>query len=259
MDQPCSGWAPNHALCAAWSGFSVATQAYADRVATRVVWAATGRQFGLCTVTVRPCWSPQLPAYQTYPVGSYGEGYWSLMGTVGGGVQVFPGALCACAGSCLCEPPQIALPGPVASVTEVAINGVVLGAGAYRVDNGTYLVRQDGQAWPQTQDLSAIDGAANTWHVSYQQGQAVPDELQDAAGLYACEVGRALTGGSCQLPNRVRQVTRAGVTIDYVNTDDYLVNGRTGYDQVDMILHSFNPYGLTQRPRVVSPDMPRFR
>lgn len=259
MDEPCSGWAPNHNLCAAWSGFSADTQAYADEVATRIIWAASGRQFGLCTVTVRPCWLQQLPLYQTYPVGTYGEGYWTLFGTPGGGVQVFPGSQCACSGACACQPPQIALPGPVASVTSVVINGVVLGAGAYRLDNGTYLVRQDGLNWPMVQDLSAVDGSANTWHVTYQQGVAVPNSLQNAAGLYACELGRALTGGTCQLPNRVREITRAGVSIQYVNADDYLDKGRTGYDQVDMILRSYNPYGLTQRPRVVSPDMPSFR
>lgn len=259
MDQPCTGWAPNHALCSSWASFSADVQAYADRVATRVIWAASGRQFGLCTVTVRPCWQRQLPVYQTFPVGTYGEGYWSLVGLPGNSVQVFPGTMCACSPGCACSPPQMALPGPVASVSEVAINGVVLGAGAYRVDHGTYLVRQDGQAWPMTQDLSAVDGSANTWHVTYQQGVAVPAELQDAAGLYACEIGRARAGGTCQLPNRVQQITRAGVTIDYVNTDDYLANGRTGYDQVDMILHSYNPYGLTQRPRVLSPDLPQYR
>lgn len=258
MDQPCSGWAPNHALCGAWSGFTLPVQTYADRVATRVIWAASGRQFGLCTVTVRPCWVNQVPVYQTYPVGTYGEGYWSLIG-LPGSVQVFPGAQCACSGGCLCRPPQIALPGPVAAVTQVTIDGVVLGAGAYRVDNETYLVRQDGGVWPQAQNLSAVDGSAGTWHVTYQQGQAVPDDLQDAAGLYACQLGMALTGGSCQLPNRVQQITRAGVTIDYVDTGDYLKEGRTGYDQVDTILHSYNPYGLTQRPRVVSPDLPTYR
>jgi hypothetical protein len=259
MDEPCTGWVPNHALCGAWSGFSSDVQAYADRIATRVIWAASGRQYGLCTTTVRPCWMNQLPLYQTFPVGTYGEGYWSLVGTPGGGVQVFPGAQCSCAAACACLPPQVALPGPVASVTEVVIDGVTLDPAAYRVDNSTYLVRQDGQSWPQAQNLSAVDGSAGTWHVTYQLGQAVPPSLQDAAGLYACEVGRALTGGTCQLPNRVRQITRAGTTIDFVNTDDYLKDGRTGYDQVDMILHSYNPWGLVQRPRVLSPDLPQYR
>ena len=258
MDAPCAGWAPNHALCDAWSGFPAPTQAYADRVATRVIWTGSGRQFGLCDVTVRPCWTPQEPLYQTFPVGYYGEGYWSLQG-VPGGVVVFAANQCACHSACQCQPPQIALPGPVASITAVVINGVPLGAGNYRVDNSSYLVRMDGLMWPASQNLAAVDGSADTWHVQYQQGQAVPAELNDAAGLFACQIGMALTGGTCQLPNRVQSITRSGVSIDYVDTADYLKEGRTGYDQVDMILHSYNPYGLTQRPRVLSPDMPQYR
>lgn len=258
-DEPCAGWSPNHALCSGWSGYDPAIQNYADRVASRVIWSATGRQFGLCTVTVRPCWAPVEPLYQAFPVGAYGEGFWSLQGTLGGGVVVTALGGCSCASVCGCRPPQIALPGPVDSVTQVVIDGVVLDPSAYRVDSGSYLVRQDGNAWPLGQNLAAVLGTSGTWAVTYQQGVAVPASLLDAAGLYACEVAKARTGGSCQLPNRVRSVTRAGVEINYVNEDDYLAKGRTGYDAVDSIIYSYNPYGLTQRPRVASPDLPQYR
>jgi hypothetical protein len=257
-DEPCAGWSPNHDLCPDWGGFTPTTQAYADRVATRVIWAATGRQFGLCTTTVRPCWMPQEPLYQTFPVGYYGEGYWALNG-VPGGVVVFAVGGCACATACGCTPPQIALPGPIDSITSVVIDGVVLDPSKYRVDLGSYLVRTDGLAWPTTQNLGAAPGLPNTWQVTYQLGIAVPASLQDAAGLYACEIGRGITGGSCQLPNRVRSITRQGVEINYVNEDDYLTKGRTGYDAVDSIISSYNPHGLTQRPRVKSPDLPQYR
>src|SRR6188472_1462866 len=110
-DEPCAGWVPNHALCPAWATYDPAVQAYADRVASRVIWAATGRQFGLCTVTVRPCWVPQEPLYQAFPVGYYGEGFWSLQGVSGGGVVVLANGGCACGSGCMCQPPQIALPG----------------------------------------------------------------------------------------------------------------------------------------------------
>lgn len=258
-DEPCSGWVPNHALCSAWDSFTPEVQAYADRVASRVIWAATGRQFGLCDVTVRPCWVPSEPLYQAFPVGYYGEGFWSLQGTQGGGVTLLASGGCACSSGCACEPPQMPLPGPVASVSQVVIDGIVLAPSAYRVDLESYLVRQDGLAWPGPQNLGAVLGEENTWAVTYQQGVTVPLTLLDAAGLYACEVGKARTGGSCQLPNRVRSVTRAGVEINYVNEDDFLKQNRTGYDAVDSILYSYNPYGLTQRPRVLSPDLPRYR
>jgi len=258
MDAPCAGWSPNTALCSKWSTYSADVQAYALRVATRVIWAATGRQFGLCAVTVRPCWSPQAPLYQAYPVGYYGEGYWTLLGTSGGGVQLIGASGCSCSSACQCSPPSIALPPVVDSITSVVIDGVVLDPSKYRLSAG-YLIRMDGLSWPTQQDLAAASGAANTWSVTYQQGQAVPTDLQDAAGLYACQVGAAATGGSCQLPNRVQSVTRQGVDIQYVNADDYLEKNRTGFDAVDSIIVTYNPHGLQQRPRVLSPDLPIFR
>lgn len=257
-DAPCAGWTLNTALCSKWSGFSAEVKAYAERVATRVIWAATGRQFGLCAVTVRPCWSPQAPLYQAYPVGYYGEGYWTLLGTAGGGVQLIGASGCACSSACQCSPPQIALPPVAASVTSVVIDGVVQDPSTYQLQAG-YLVRMGGLSWPTQQDLSQPAGQPNTWSVTYQQGQAVPDDLKDAAGLYACQVGAAITGGSCQLPNRVQSVTRQGVTIEYINPDDYLDKGRTGYDLVDSIINTYNPHGQTQRSRVLSPDLPIYR
>jgi hypothetical protein len=258
MDQPCAGWTPNTALCSKWGTFSAPIQQYALRVATRVIWAATGRQFGLCAETVRPCWSPQAPLYQAYPVGYYGEGYWTLLGTSGGGVQLIGASGCACSSACQCSPPSIALPPVVDSITSVVIDGVVLDPSKYRLAAG-YLIRMDGLSWPTQQDLAAAAGAVNTWSVTYQRGQAVPDDLQDAAGMYACQVGAAASGGSCQLPNRVQSVTRQGVDITYVNETDYLDHNRTGYDAVDSIIATYNPHGLQQRPRVLSPDMPIYR
>lgn len=257
MDEPCTGWVPNTALCSSWAKLSDPQKAYALRVATRVIWSATGRQFGLCQTVVRPCWVPQAPLYQAFPVNDYGEGYWSLQG-VSGGVQVVQGAgTCACSTACMCAPPQVALPGPVNSVQNVIIDGASFAA--YRVDLESYLVRTDGSAWPVPQNLAAASGAAGTWSVSYLRGTPVPDTLQDAAGLYACQVGKAIGGGQCQLPNRVQSVTRQGVEIQYINDTDYLDNGRTGYDLVDSILVTYNPHGLTQRPRFLSPDLPTFR
>lgn len=257
MDEPCTGWVPNTALCSTWSKLSDPQKAYALRTAIRVIWAATGRQFGLCPVTVRPCWVPQAPLYQAFPVNDYGEGYWSLQG-VSGGVQVVQGAgVCACSTACMCAPPQVALPGPVSAVQNVIIDGAPFAA--YRVDLESYLVRTDGQAWPAPQNLAAAAGTTNTWSVSYLRGVAVPDTLQDAAGLYACQVGKAIVGGGCQLPNRVQSVTRQGVEIQFINDTDFLDKGRTGYDLVDSMISTYNPHGLTQRPRFLSPDLPTFR
>lgn len=156
-----SGWTPTIGLCADWdtAGHSDATKAYALRTASYVLWAATGRRFGLCPVTVRPCRPVAVPLYLTFPA-------WQLWDTdVPGGGIAGPDALAppgaCCTGRCQCQPPQIALPGPVGEVTNVTLDGVTLDPAAYRLV-GNLLVRQDGEIWPASQDLAAPTGEENT-------------------------------------------------------------------------------------------------
>lgn len=264
MDQPGTGWAPNTGLCGRWGGYTTAAQVYATRVATRVIWAATGRQYGLEQVLVRPSRPVQTPLYRTYPVGYAGYGFWTLYGVNGGAAYQILGT-CGCGppaitgvGGCSCSAADISIPDNVASIVSVAIDGVVLSPTAYTLSGG-YLTRTDGQGWPSIQDMSQSLGSTGTWSITYLAGQAVPDDLNDAAGLYACQVGAAITGGSCSLPNRVQSVTRQGLDINFIDPGQYLDENRTGYDAVDTILKTYNPYGLHQRARFISPDMPQFR
>lgn len=262
-NQPGTGWAPNTALCAKWSSYSVPTQTYALRVATRVIWAATGRLYGLESVTVRPSRPAQSPLYRTYPVGFQGYGFWSLFG-INGATAFQVVSACGCGSnssgtnSCQCGAADISLPDDVDSITNVTIDGVVLDPLKY-VLSGGFLTRIDGLAWPYMQDFTLAANAVGTWSVTYNQGIAVPADLNDAAGLYACQVGAALTGGSCMLPGRVQNITRQGLDIQYVDPGNYLEANRTGYDAVDSILVTYNPYGLHQRVRVASLDMPQYR
>jgi hypothetical protein len=256
METPCTGWVPNVGACPDWdTGHTDATKAYALRSATYVIWAATGRRFGLCSTTVRPCQPVQVPLYRTYPA----WGIWDTTVPGGGlpnGPYAQPGACCS-GGACQCSPSQIALPGGADSVTSVVINGATLDPSAYRLV-GYLLVRQDGLTWPLQQDLASPLGGTGTWAVTYQRGEAVPDVLQDAAGIYACELAKARTGGPCSLPGRVQSISRGGVDIQYVDTADYLDKGWTGLAEVDAIISTINPYGLKSRPRVISPDLASF-
>lgn len=264
MDQPGSGWTPNTALCSRWANYSPAVQAYALRVANRVIWAATGRRFGLEQVTVRPSRPVQGPLYRTYPVGFAGYGFWTLYGVDGGNAFQVIGS-CGCGpeaitgvSACGCSGADISIPDDVASIVSVTIDGVTLSPSAY-VLSGGFLTRQDGFVWPSLQQFSLPLGQAGTWSIVYMQGTVVPADLNDAAGLYACQIGAGLSGGTCQLPNRVQSITRSGVDIQYIDPGNYLQDNLTGYDLVDSIITTYNPYGLRQRTRVVSLDMPQFR
>jgi hypothetical protein len=253
MDSPCTGWAPTNALCSTWGTVDPAVQAYANRVATLVLWSATGRRYGLCSVTVRPCQAQQEPLYVAFPASPV----WALYSVASGVVVSSLYAWC-CSGACACSPSEVVLPGPVASVTQVRIDGAVLGAGNYRLD-GARLVRTDGSSWPTVQNLGVAEGQPNTWAVDYQLGVAVPAELNDAAGVYACEVAKARTGGTCRLPQRVRSISRQGVDIQLMDAADWLDKGLTGLTEVDMVIRAVNPFGNRQPPRVLSLDVPEMR
>lgn len=255
-NEPCTAAWPLNPTCPTWASTSQDIKDYAVALASLVLWGATGRQYGGCPTTVRPCWSRMEPLYQTWPVGFDGEGYWGLRGAVGS-VQLIGGS-CGCSAACRCTPSQIALPGPVQSVTSVQIDGVTLDPSGYLLQ-GNYLVRADGSEWPAGQNLAKALGQTDTWAVTYVVGAAVPAALLGAASEYACELAKAKAGGQCQLPNRVQSVTRQGVEIQYVDTTDFLDQGLTGMSNVDVVIRALNPYKLPAPLRVISPDIPQYR
>jgi hypothetical protein len=253
---PCEGWVPATATCTNWASYSQAVRDYATDLATLVLWAATGRRYGRCLITVRPCGPTDPVLYRTYPVQD--GNYWTLYGAPSGGVIGPVTTSGCCGGTCVCSPSEIILPGPVAEVVEVQIDGVVVNTDGYRLD-GERLVRIGAEPWPTSQDLSAAAGAENTWTIQYRRGRAVPTALQNAAGLFACEVAKARSGGSCALPARITSVSRQGVDVQLLQVEDFLEKGLTGYEQVDMVIRALNPGGLHAAPRVLSLDLPQMR
>lgn len=224
--------------------------------ATNILWAATGRQFGTCPITVRPCLQN----------GEWGLWYnngneWGWSPYIWNG-QWFNGGSCGCSGQpCSLHPfTQIRLLGPVAGVSEVSIGGIVLDSSTYRVDDAQWLVRQDGNTWPLLQDLNLAAGLTNTWTVTYFRGTPVPDPLIAAAGTLACEYLKSCTGdAACRLSSRVTSIIRAGVEMTMTSIDDLIKLGMTGLPEVDMLIHFYNPSMLTHRLRVYTPDVNRNR
>jgi hypothetical protein len=266
-DAPCTyssagGWAVDTSLCTAWAGFTAGVQTYASLFAKTYLWAATGRRFGLCDITIRPCWNPQLPTYLTYPsiwnAGQYGGQYaWGLF-AFGGGDFLMAGCGCGTATGCSCKPPEISLPMPAVSVLAVVEDGVTLAPTAYRLD-GNQLVRQDGKAWHYRQNLALPNGQPDTWSVEYLRGEAVPPLLNMVAGIFACEVAKSLTGQACRMSGKITSMTRQGVTAQFASLQDLIGKGMTGITEVDQVIRTYNPKGLTQRPRVLSSDLPDYR
>ena len=253
---PCN-WTLDPSACCGndfWDDLTPELQQAAAEYGAFVMWAATGRRFGLCERTVRPCGRE---------CGNCGSGWYWTDGTWQ--PYIFNGEWfnCVCgagsAGCCTCAPRcQVYLPGPVASIpiTGVSVDGEVVSADSYRVDNGMWLVRTDGDCWPECQDYNVDNGEVNTFQVTYNVGLPVPSILANAAGELACEWAKSCAGQPCRLPQRVQSIVRQGVTISMVDVDTLLGKGWTGITTVDQVIAMFNPYGLKSRMRVSSPDAP---
>jgi hypothetical protein len=239
-------------LCDDWEARPVAARNAALTLATDYLWAATGRQYGICPVTVNPQQGRLRPVqYQAYPVwpgstdgGAYGGGPFLFAGrwfNAGDGI--------ACCGHRGCA---VVLRGPVADVREVVIEGETVEESAYRVEisGGVYLlVRTDGTCWPACNDGS--------FTITYGYGRALPGSLVTAVALLACEWVKALVGGDCKLPARMTRLSRQGIDIEVEAPDG--ANGSTGVRQVDDVIAMLNPGKRQSPPLLLSPDLPEAR
>lgn len=245
-------------ICAAWITYSAAQQDAALNVATTIMWAATGRRFGACEITIRPCQSKErAEAYRAYPA-------WWTRGDSSG--MPYPFLMdgvwrnCGCGVGCCCAPRcEITLDGPVSEVVEVMVGGIVLDPTEYRVDvtQGSYrLVRMSEGCWPTCQDFNEPGDGEHAFQVTYGRGVPTPQSVLDATAILACSLGKRLAGGDCGLPPRVSSLTRQGVTADFIVSEIDVDTFTTGIDLVDMVIRAQNPSRRTRPPVVLSPDMP---
>lgn len=251
------GWTvTNFAACSTtWASLSGPQQTLALRLAAFTVYSLTGRQFGTTTLTIRPCNAPGLPPlYQTYPVNlinpwgsEESSGYYPVYIQDGVWHNAGCGGLGCCGAQCELELPR------TVSITSVSVDGATVDPAAYRIDNGYLLVRTDGSCWPQCQDLNKTTGTG-VFAVVGVFGRAVPQEALDAASILACEIGKAIAGQPCRLPQRMQSLTRAGVSVQFPGVDSYLDRGLTGLNEVDQLVVQLNPNRLTQSPKVLSMD-----
>lgn len=244
-------------VCSGWADYPAELQETALALASTFLWGATGRQYGICPVTVRPVQPRRTEglAYQEYAVRPGQDG----LGQPGGpflfsGRWFNAGCATACCGNRACA---VVLRGPVATVEEVLVGTEVVPASAYRVDvtGGAWLlVRTDGECWPACQNVTAEPGEPDTFEVTYGQGRALPLALQVATALLACEYAKALTGGACKLPTKMTRLSRQGVEVELEPPAP--ADGKTGIREVDDVIQALNPSRRQRPPVLLSPDLP---
>jgi len=244
-------------LCSDWDAYPQTTKDTALWLASTWLWGATGRQYGVCPITVRPSQNERGEiGYQTFGVipGTYGG-----LGMPGGpflfgGRWFNAGCSSACCGGAGCA---IVLRGPATYVDEVVIGTETVPASAYRIDvsRGTWLlVRTDGDCWPTCQNFTADAGEEGAFLVTYGYGREVPEALAIATALLACEWAKGLSGGACSLPARMTRLSRQGVEVEVAPADPKL--GFTGMRFVDDVVSTLNPSNRKSPPILLSPDLP---
>lgn len=230
-----------------------------ETMAVDYLWNWTGKQLGVCGVSLRPC---RTLAFMNRG----GSTYWGRSRLSSGGFTYTPQliggswynvACGSCGSACECGSPRsLVLPGPVVEIEEVLIDGEALDPAAYQVQNGRYLIRTDGGRWPTTQDMTKNPDQPGTWQITYTYGVPVPVGGQVAAGVLACELAKAACGDdSCGLPQRVQEITRQGYSVAVLDSFEDIDKGHTGIWLIDSWVAS-----LTKSPRasrVYSPDVPR--
>ena len=221
-------------------------------MATDLLWNWTGRRFGVCPVRVDLQHDPAVCGCELGGSGTY----WGRSRPLGRGPAPWTPVLlggkmfnvsCGCrADPCVCGPvsaAEVVLPGPVAEVSAVEVDEVLLPESAWELRPGGVLVRVDGSAWPH-------EGLV----VEYGRGVPVPVGGQIAAGVLAWELSKAVEcPDDCALPQRLQAITRQGVSVAVMDQFDDLDEGRTGIWLIDSWVSSVT------RPRVggsvLSPDL----
>lgn len=94
-----------------------------------------------------------------------------------------------------------------------------------------------------------------TWSISYVAGVNPPVGGQMAAALFACQIALNLCGSEgCVLPQRLKEITREGVSMAFADPLTFLDRGEVGIYEVDLWIKSVNPNRLQRRASVYRAD-----
>lgn len=237
---------------------ALAIQNGAEDMAVQTLWALSGRQFGINTVTVRPCRIERSFGSGTggWRRGFFGDGF-GEGGLVTSYVLSWEGDMgwvnlpCGCVGGqCRVSGPRlIHLPGPAQTIDNVTLHGTVIDPSGYALE-GNNLFRV-GNIWP-FQDLSRPAGEPGTWSVTYDKGIPVPNGVAQLTGQLALEYLNAVKAPSkCRLPRNVVAVSRNGVSYQVYDPTTFYAAGKTGMPEIDLWLMSVNPNHIQQAPSVL--------
>lgn len=237
------------------TGISPTITGIAVTMASEVLYMLSGRRFGGCQLTIRPCRRSCFDTTWPYTGNWWMWGQWPRPLFYQGTWYNITCGSCV-DDTCSCGVIEEAyLPAPVISVDQVKVDGSTLDVSAYNLRDYRILQRIDGGLWPICNDLTKADTEVGTWSVTLTIGEPVPTLGQVAVGELACQFIKLLTNDkSCALPKPVQQLVRQGVTMNFLDPNEVFANGRVGLYITDLFLSSVNPASLPERARAYDVD-----
>lgn len=237
----CTPWAEIGDLCSPCDDYSTDAAIMSDalQVASDILFELTGRRWsGECEETVRPqqCPTERCLWASAEPSSVGWARRWGCHSTR-----------------------SVRLPSyPVVAISEVLLDGDVVSASDYRLDERRLLVSVDEDVrWPCCQNVNDPTTEDDTFSVTYTYGYDPPLGGVKAAATLACQLYLACNpeeaGGECRLPQRVQTITREGITMAVLDPFTVFTDGMTGLAEVDLWINSVRYGAKNRRAKVFVP------
>jgi len=154
---------------------------------------------------------------------------------------------CACCG---CD--AVVLAGPIADITEVIVDGVVLDPSEYELHDNWHLVRVDG-TWP----MGGGPASEQRFVITYAIGAPVPTLVRDAVIELANQLWLVRCGSAdSRLPRAATGASSQGVSYSFSRREevDRVKTAGSELPTVRKAVSTYNPTGASLRTLVYSPD-----
>lgn len=143
---------------------------------------------------------------------------------------------------------------PAHEVFSVHYGETLLDPSEYILFNKRFLKLRNGVIWNYACDQRGIT-------VDYSYGMLPPQAGILAATTLANELLILMGEGSdmnqCRIPERVRSVSREGISFDLIDPQEFMDDGRTGIWEIDLFIRTANPSRAKKQPRLLSASDPR--
>lgn len=143
---------------------------------------------------------------------------------------------------------------PAHEVFSVHYGETLLDDSEYILFNKRFLKLSNGAIWNYACDQRGIT-------VDYSYGMLPPQAGILAATTLANELLILMGEGSdmnqCRIPERVRSVSREGISFDMIDPQEFMDDGRTGIWEIDLFIRTANPSRAKKQPRLLSASDPR--